>query len=59
MICEMLSELQPLVSSGVCALREESSETNVILQYTLLASILSAVCNSTVIVCIAHLLHII
>ncbi len=38
-------------------LREESSQTNVILQYKLLAAILSAV--STVIVCIALLLHII
>ncbi len=38
-------------------LREESSQTNVTLQYKLLASIL--MCNSTVIVCIALLLHII
>ncbi len=29
----------------VCTLREESSQTNVILQYKLLASILSEVCN--------------
>ncbi len=28
-----------------CTLREESSQTNVILQYKLLASILSAVCS--------------
>ncbi len=29
----------------ICTLREESSQTNVILQYKLLASILSAVCS--------------
>ncbi len=29
----------------VCTLREESSQTNVILQYELLAAILSAVCS--------------
>ncbi len=34
------------VSGWVCGtLREESSQTNVILQYKLLASILSAVCS--------------
>ncbi len=32
---------------GMHALREESSQTNVILQYKLLASSLSAVCSDT------------
>ncbi len=40
-------------------LREESSQTNVILQYKLLASILSVVCSVIQLSCIALLLHII
>ncbi len=35
----------PLYTSHVTTLREESSQTNVILQYKLLTSILSAVCS--------------
>ncbi len=34
----------PLGAQMTCTLREESNQTNVILQYKLLAAILSAVC---------------
>ncbi len=37
--------LFPMNTANKVALREESSQTNVILQYKLLASILSAVCS--------------
>ncbi len=36
---------RPSSSRKLCTLREESSQTNSILQYKLLASILSAVCS--------------
>ncbi len=44
-ICLLLSPWHFDRFVSVIALREESSQTNVILQYTLLASILIAVCS--------------
>ncbi len=41
----MLVYLECIGISGMTTLREESIQTNVILQYKLLASILSAVCS--------------
>ncbi len=43
--CPLYSWLSPTTIVHVHTLREESSQTNVILQYRLLASILSAVCS--------------
>ncbi len=42
---QFLSQQLLLYNTRICALREESSQTNVILQYKLLAAILSAVCS--------------
>ncbi len=68
-IANVMSEFFPNITSTIgepvyeatLDLHSESSQSNVILQYKLLAAILSAVCkcNSTVILCIARLLHII